>query len=484
MPQGFCLRIKATAAFVQKIRDLFALHEEGRYRSSIENYQDCLNPACGYRDLMAVYVDGVEITEDMPERITLPYPKGLASTYQGNAIHISPFQPSGSYRGCLVVNWYGQLIFDHHNGYCFQAYLVVRQNKPVTPRAPTRAGLIDDEARATLYRWMEDQIFAEICGREKPSPRLVQQLYKLNPQRAEKECPFALVRQWKPLAKNYQAESHDDYTCEVDDTESDEVGPLQVVRKDALDALLILDEGVTCSLRGDHQYLHSASWQQKLEAEPALAEQYFPLDFEIGLGSFIRAATLVAYKPVHGVPDEATKLFWWRPGAMEDSYYTIGLGQWGLQDFDMPEDESECDRMIAWKNFPADAAPVFVVSETTSYYIEDINWIIGLNSREEIVPFLKQYADIAFSRDDEEADRSEETWADSLEDLIISYLPDTLASDVWAANLPGMVKQFLPQEYRERIQQASYSFVWERDILVVGVTLTFPDGYTKTLAFH
>jgi hypothetical protein len=483
-PHGFCLHIKATAAFIEKIRALFALHEDFRYRSSTESYKNLLNPACGYRGLMAVYVDGVEITVDVPERIALPSPQGLAGTYQGNAIRLSPFPPTGSYSGCLVINWYGQIIFDHHNGYNFQAYLRVRQGKPVTPRAPTRAGLIDDEARAALYRWMEDQIFTQICGQEAPSPRLVQRLYEINQRRAEQECPFALVQQWKPLAKDYQAESHDDYTGEVGDDESDEAGPLQVVRKDALETLLIVDEGVTCSLRGDHQYLDSTSWQQQIEAEPARAEQYFPAEFEIGLGSFIRAAGLVAYRPVQGVPEEAVKLLWWRPNAMEDDYYAIGLGMWGLQDFDMPEDTSECDRRIAWQNFPADAAPVFVASETTSYAIEDINWIIGLNGREEIVPFLKQYADIAFTLDEEEPDRSEEAWADSLEDLIISYLPDTIASDVWAANLPGKVKQFLPQEYKEQVKAASYTFVWERDIYVVGVTLTFPDGYTKTIAFH
>jgi len=483
-PQGFCLHIKATSAFVKKLQDLFALHEDLRYRSDIESYKNLSNPACGFRGLMAIYVAGVEITDDIPERIALPSPKGLAGTYQGNAIHISPFPPSGSYGGCLIVNWYGQLIFDRHHDYRFQAYLVVRAGKPVTPRAPTRAGLIDDEARSALYRWMEDRIFDEICGREAPAPRLVQRLYELNRQRAEAECPFALVQQWKPLAKDYQPQSHDDYTGEGGDQESDEVGALQVIRKDMLETLLTIAEGVTCSLRGDHQYLSSNDWQQQLEGEPALAEQYFPVDFEIGLGSFIRATGLDAYKAVHGIPSEAIKLLWWRPNVMEDTYYAIGLGTWGLQNFDMPDDTSVCDRMIDWQHFPADAAPVFVVSETASYDIKETNWIIGLNGREEIVPFLKQYAGIAFTRDEEEAEQSEEAWADSLEDLIISYLPDTMASDVWAANLPGKVKQFLPQKYRERIQAASYTFVWERATFVVGVTLTFPDGYSKTIAFH
>lgn len=482
--QGFSLYIKATTAFVQKVRDLFALRVEDWHYYSIESCLEHLNPACGYRDIMGVYVDGVEVVVDMPERITLPYPKGLARTYQGNAIHMSPFQASGSYRGCLIINWYGQLIFDEHEDYGFQAYLVVREGKPVNPRAPTRAGLIKDEARAVLYRWIEDQIFAEVCGREAPSPRLVKRLYELNRQRAEKECPFALVQQWLPLPKDYRAESHDDYTGEDNEGESDEAGPLTVVRKDALAEILLIDKGVTCGLRGDHAYLSSDSWQKQLEEEPALAEQYFPVNFEIGLTSFIRATGLVAYKPVYGIPAEVTRCFWWKPGTMVDSYYTTSLGTWGLQDFPTPEDESECDGMIDWKDFPADAAPVFVASEPCSYAIDEINWIIGLNSGEGIVPFLKQYADIAFSLDEEEADRSEEAWADSLEDLIISYLPDTLASRVWAANLPGRVRQFLPEKYREQIQQATFRFVWEQNTVVVGVTLTFPDGYSKTIHFH
>jgi len=127
------------------------------------------------------------------------------------------------------------------------AYLRVRTGHPVNPRAPTRSGLIDDEAMRALHQWIENRIFDWVCSQELPEAVFVERLYAINRQRAEQECPFAIIRQWKPLPKDYVFDSSDDAQSQ-EGGESDLLGPRQVVRKGDLATVLVLDESVTCPL--------------------------------------------------------------------------------------------------------------------------------------------------------------------------------------------------------------------------------------------
>ncbi len=481
--EGFTLTILARPSFLEQVRACLSIQNEKLPTYyEIDDYKGQLNPVSGYSGLMAVYLDGEQIIAPLPKAVALPAPHYLVSEYHGNEIHISPFH-TGRYtrRGCLVVNWYGQLIFDLSETHKFCAYLLVRQGKPVTPRAPTRAGLIDDEAKEALWAWIEDRIFETICGMEHPPASLVSRLYAINKQRAHAACPFALVQRWLPLSADCEVNSYHDYVGIDTDEPSQELDEKrQVVRKDALDSLLLLAEGVTCLLRGDHRQLLQWNSEKHCHEAPGTTEQYFTQKYEIGLGSFLRATGLVAHKPVLGVPHELVAHFVWQPGEMADDYHTTDLGRWAIWKDETPEDESQLVQMLAWHPFGAEAAPLFVASETESYDIANIAWIIGLGDEREMVPFLKQYAHMVFVCDDENADRSEEQFDESVQNLILSYLPETISDKIWAVSLPGHCQQFLPAGYQA--EEASYRFGRKNGQRCV--TLRFADGFEKEISFY
>src|SRR5690606_3299934 len=104
------------------------------------------------------------------------------SAPSGHAIE-NPFW-EGEYMGCKLVvghsygsrsssvNWYGQEIHwsicdrEQHITHGFAARLEVKDGRPVNPKAPTRAGLIQDEALETLNKFVEDRIFEHVCDRK------------------------------------------------------------------------------------------------------------------------------------------------------------------------------------------------------------------------------------------------------------------------------------------------------------------------------
>ncbi len=509
---GFRLTITGSEALMAEIRQ--CLLDTPTHRMQTRRYgidgrwiRSEMSPACGYGDLLDVVVDGELLDTRLPPRITIRQPQ-IVDVYQGNPIRISLYEPPNEYHGggcaSLAINWYGQLILDDLSGYRgWHAYLHVRSGTPVTPKAPTRSGLVDDEALRSLYRWIEDRIFSWVCSQEQPPVQFVERLYAINRGRAEQECPFALIQRWKPLPADYVFTSYLQYDAlypgagdeasSRDDEESDQLGPKQVARKSELGIFLLLDGRVICPLPASHP---AQPWQRRLRFErgEARANDIIPASFEIGLTSLLSATRVEAYRAVVGVPAEHIHTLWWQPGEPVDAYYTTAGGKWGIQFFPMPETGLEaCLDRIAWHPLPTGAQPVFVVDAPDSYSVANCCWIIALASIEALVPFLERCAYAAFEPDDDDEDESVESFEDSVKTLIRSYLPDAIARDLLLEDVPRAVQGFLPPGYDAR--EVSFKLAYnQRTGVLEGLHLsfssptgeegTFREGYTKTLRFY
>lgn len=448
--------------------------------------QHTMSPACGYADLLDVVVDGQPLDLRLPDELSGKQAQ-IIDTYQGNPIAITllpfPDDPTSVQWAGLVVNWYGQLIF-HERALGWQAYLHVRSGHPLNPKAPTRAGLREDEALAALLQWAEDRIFGWACEQEQPEVAVVEQLYAIDAKRAEQACPFMVLQPWKPLPAGYTFTSYETYTRQTlwsasgkQGEESDAYGSKQVRRKSELSTLLVLDESVICSLPARDL---KQTW--RLGESASVQEGSDPFDlvsFGIGITSLLRAIGLTAYQAVVGVPPEQIQQLWWKPGPLVDEYHTLTPGSWGLHAGATPTQAVQ----ITWNPLSLEKGPVFVVGATESYEISDCDWLIALPSTDAMVSFLERAGHAPFWPDEDEPEASIEAYRRSVKALIRAYLGEAIASESELVDLPRLVQPFLPAAYQA--ERATWRFlVPEGTSKPIGLSLAFPDGYEKKLTLY
>jgi hypothetical protein len=106
--------------------------------------------------------------------------------------------------GCLTVNWFGQTIVER-SGQPWSAHLVVRAGRPLNPRAPTRAGLIDDAERRAFVAWVEDRLFAHVAAAPPATvtPEQLFALHRIDRERFDRECRYAVVERVRPLREGW-----------------------------------------------------------------------------------------------------------------------------------------------------------------------------------------------------------------------------------------------------------------------------------------
>ena len=83
----------------------------------------------------------------------------IETSYQNNHLLLGLHGKEGyATQNGIWVNFYGQLIpVDRYSR--FQAYLEVRQGRPVNPMSPSRRGIIKDEALNSLCDFIRDSLF-------------------------------------------------------------------------------------------------------------------------------------------------------------------------------------------------------------------------------------------------------------------------------------------------------------------------------------
>jgi hypothetical protein len=425
---GFKLMIWGEEQLITKLVDTL--------KSSKYYWQTDLNPVAGYADILKIYLGKERLDTKVPEELYLPNAE-IVTAYLNCPLRLR-FAYHSSHP-CLTVNWYGQLIVTKlPSSTPWQAYLEVKAGKPVNPLSPSRRGLIQDKAFGKLLAVITDQLF-EFVRTASPkfiTPDKIKALYKLEAERAERECPYAVLEKWQPISEHPNSyEDASNHSFAKEDLE-------RVFRKTDLDNQLLLNESVL--VPGE---------------EEATAYEY-------GLASFIATLNLTAYHPVIGAKTD--KHLWWRPGALVDERHTTDIGQWGIGTADTPP--------AHWLDFPKEIASVFVFEETEHWDATEVNWLIGTV---DMVKFLEQYGWSAWWwDDDEDYDRQQTSYEETLNALIRQYLGNAVPEKF---EINDLLRFFEPEAGRITHLELLYEGA---KVYPHGLSVTTEHGQTQYLRFY
>ncbi len=145
------------------------------------------SPARGYHDLLSIMLNGTVVDTSVQEE-AVPSISLIDTFYQNNRLVIGLHGKEGyATQHGVWVNWFGQMIAVDRYSH-FQAYLEVRQGRPVNPMSPSRRGIIKDEALNSLCDFVRDSLFEYFSqtSLEEIDPLALQQFYHDYPARAAK----------------------------------------------------------------------------------------------------------------------------------------------------------------------------------------------------------------------------------------------------------------------------------------------------------
>lgn len=118
-----------------------------------QNLQAKPSPAQGYYDLLDISLNETAINTKIPSA-ALPAISLIKTEYQSNRLLIGLHDKNGySTATGLWINWFGQMIEVPQRSH-FIAYLEVRRGRPVNPMAPSRRGIIKDQALQDLLNFI------------------------------------------------------------------------------------------------------------------------------------------------------------------------------------------------------------------------------------------------------------------------------------------------------------------------------------------
>lgn len=433
--EGLHLAITCAPTFARRVAAALGRHESRCWIPAPSE-----RPALGYAGILDIRLNGAAVDTRTPPVLTLPEAE-IVDTYRGCTARIA-LTGAPQRRNTVAVNWYGQLI-EWPTGQGWAAYLEVRAGRPVTPRAPTRQGLIADAALAHFVAWVEDRMFSYVATtpRELLTPARVATLYGCNAGRAMASCPYAVVRRLTTLA-----------ACHPDSEETFDTSTEEVVAKAELSRLLLVQDAVMVQLPGDAAAADGA-------ASTADAKEY-----ERGLCMLAGAIDQPVSLPVHGCATD--RLLWWAPGATagEDGglvHYTTDAGRWGIGGDGEPP--------VAWRPFDDPDAPVFVFSDTSAWDMDDVDFVVAAP---DLVAWAERYACAAWSPSEDEPDLSEREYDASVAAFCRRVMGDAVPTlDLWP--------------YQTHLRPDEGTIV-RLDLVSepAGVTITTDAGVSKRLRFY
>jgi hypothetical protein len=160
-----------------------------------DGWQSYRSPARGYHDLLNIEINDKVVDTSVQEG-AMPSIPLIETSYQNNKLIIGLYGKDGyATQHGIWVNFFGQMIpVDQYSR--FQAYLEVRQGRPVNPMSPSRRGVIKDEALNRLCDFIRDSLF-EYFSRtpvEEIDPLALAQFYHDYPEHASRLPCFVAAR--------------------------------------------------------------------------------------------------------------------------------------------------------------------------------------------------------------------------------------------------------------------------------------------------
>ena len=201
---GFRLIIKASPDFVKHLTN----HLQGIRTDGKSEVYDFASPARGYDDLLVIRLNGAAVNTANPafaEKFDLL----MAETFYEDApLKIGFSKDSES----SAVNWYGQVIRAGQGlSAYFRAYLHVRQGTPLTPKSPTRNGLVRDEKLEKLAAFVRDKVREFVLdpkNREKITGRMLERLADYDKDWFRASCPYYAAY---PIELDENPESYENF---------------------------------------------------------------------------------------------------------------------------------------------------------------------------------------------------------------------------------------------------------------------------------
>jgi hypothetical protein len=300
-----------------------------------DGWQSYRSPARGYHDLLNIEING-KVVDTSVQEDAMPSIQLIDTSYQNNKLVIGLYGKEGyTTSHGIWVNFFGQMIsVDHYSR--FQAYLEVRQGRPVNPMSPSRRGVIKDEALNRLCDFVRDSLF-EYFSRtpvEEIDPLALAQFYHDYPAQASKLPCFVAARR-----KRYESGNDVSKMTSLSSPQvlSYENPPLLLADK----ARVVREDGTVDSV-------------------------------EYGLHSFLEL-TGAAYKVMDA--DELrldVRRLWWKPG--EQVHVTNGCpqifreaGEWGLgMEHEPPTEWREVSNHV-----------VFAFNDPNNWGVENVDFTVG-----------------------------------------------------------------------------------------------------------
>ncbi len=171
--------------------------------------------AQGYSDLLDISLNDAAVNTKVPDA-ALPQVPLIETAYQNNRLVIGLHDKNGySTATGLWINWFGQMIQVSWHSH-FSAYIEVRRGRPVNPMAPSRRGVIQDQALEALLDFIRDVLaeYFTTTSASEINPVALQAFYRDYPEQARKLPIFVAARRqpYEPgqdsseMARSFEAE--------------------------------------------------------------------------------------------------------------------------------------------------------------------------------------------------------------------------------------------------------------------------------------
>jgi len=353
------------------------------------------SPARGYTGWLRITLNGADLETSVPKphgkliMADVPYAPGTT---------ISVWVTNDFYADQSLVLWYGQIIrctLKHSSR--IQVVMDVRAGRPVNPMAPSRQGIIQDEAWSAVQTWIADQIREYLLAQpqEQIDPEVLQGYASFDP-KGFTTLPYFLVQEYQ--------EPGDVDVGDYEDLER--YGALQVVSYD--EPPLLLRTGVWVP--------DNVGWQH----------------MDYGLPTFLKIIGPAAAVVAADDSRVTVKSLYWMPGdALLDVGYSGEFaepGVWGLSG-DADEEPEH------WS--PVDVCPVLAFA-FPAHEIDTVDFVAAADDR---VRFLEDWGWAMFDgQSDEHAFETIQDWfTESLARIVRDLLGNCVPHQFSLHDLAGVV---------------------------------------------